>query len=332
MSQKMTSVIIASRNEPQLKRTCEALYESAERKIEIIVINDGGDKVIDIPPQTHLIYNPKPMGRRISINAAARIAKGEHLFVLDGHCSMSKGWDVKMVEASEDNTIVMCTIQDMKADTWEHFGGKYSYVYLNKNLEEKWWGKPEPWPAISETMCFTGCAWMIPKDYFWELGGYDESLGEYGWDGPEWTMRVWLNEIHPGKLKLRSDVICGHVFGTNVSNKLYPANTIGHAAYYKKMKDEWGDRLDILWDRFPDVPGHVKQDIAPNYTKTVFATTIRKVDEVEERDNKTGKLISKKKLHYKPYIHKHDGSKTPEEIVEEMSPKITEVEREEVLV
>ena len=312
----MVTVIIPARNEPLLNKTIEWLYESKGGEIEIIVVLDAEQEV---DKRAVVIKNGTPLGRRVNINTAAKIAKGDYLFILDAHCKMSEKWDEKMVKSCPERGIVVSCLQDMY-DTGELRPGIYKHVYLNKGYEEKWWSR-KPAQVTEEMMCFTGCSWMIPKDYFFECGGYDESLGLYGWDGPEWACKVWMD--FGGKVVLRSDVICGHVFGTNQKGDLYPVDQIAYQKYYRYMNGKYRTKIQEFRKKFCPLP----DEHSDKYRERI--TTVFKVDTITTRQGKN--VIKIVKRHYKPYDVKHDGSKTDKEIENSVIDLITEVDRDEVV-
>lgn len=322
----MVSVMITARNEPQLNRTIESLYKTAEGEIEVMVSLDEPPEIA-VDGRAIKSSHSSPVGRRRGFNIMAGAAKGEYLFILDAHCKMSQGWDIKLAESCPEKGIVVSCIQDMHEETWELRPGVYNHVYLTGEYEEKWWSR-KPVKAVEEMMCFTGCSWMIPKKYYWECGGYDESLGLYGWDGPEWACKVWMGD-NPGVVLLRSDVICGHVFGTNTGNKLYGAQLINRSEYIKYMSEKYGDKVAALYAKFPNTPVPVaEQSVTKVVEKTSHTTTINKVDEVVVR-NSSGKIISKKKVFYKPYEFKHDVPMTGAEVEAKCLHLITDVDHEE---
>lgn len=343
----MITVIIPTVNDPYLKKTMIDVWEHSSRDIDFIVINDGGtplpdlhiDNSITTPMQYEYqgIEHKKTLGRRVSINKAAKIAKGSHLFILDAHCSMTPEWDTKMLESCPEKGIVVSCIQDMYGDSYELRPGVYGHVYLNRAYEEKWWSR-KPVKRTEEMMCFTGCSWLIPKDYFWECEGYDESLGGYGWDGPEWACKVWMGP-NPGKVFLRSDVTCGHVFGTNENTKLFPISKILYGDYRQYMIERYGDKIEAFRKKFSPLPDEVeKKKVAAKPCKSCsektkkkrdVITTVKKVDIVE---SKRGEVVFKiVKVHYKPYKVAHDGSRTDKEIELLVNDYIKDVEREEVI-
>ena len=332
------SVIIPTINDPHLKRTMQGIWYEAEGRMEIdfIIINDGGnplgdlhiDKSMTTPAQYEysLITHGRTLGRRVSINQAAQIATGDNLFILDSHCSMTKDWDIKLAQSCGDKNIAYSVIRDMHPDTWKYKPGDYLHVRLNKDYTEKWWKRKtlEECQTEEESIAFTGCAWMINKDRYWQLGGYDESLGHYGWDGPEWSLKTWFND---GKVILRTDVICGHIFGTNDGGKLYPCQMIPKEEYVKYMKERYEDKIGKLIERFAPVPDWTEKgtQMSQNVKREI---KVNRVDEHVTKDEK-GEVI-KKVIEYFEYIYTDNGNgPTPDEIAKKFGPKAKKV-REEV--
>ncbi len=89
----MITVIIPTISDPYLTKTIKQIQETAKGDIEVIVVDDGSK--IPIVADAKVIRHNTIEGRRVSINEAAKIAHGSHLFILDAHCSMSEGWDEK---------------------------------------------------------------------------------------------------------------------------------------------------------------------------------------------------------------------------------------------
>lgn len=304
----MVSVIITTINDPFLNRTIKTVRENASLPVEFIVINDGGIAPKFKDSDIMLIDHKSTLGRRVSINEAVQLALGSHLLILDAHCSMSKDWDVKMIESCKKKNLVYAIIRDMNPKTWDYLPGHYLHVRLNKDYTEKWWNrKPlEKCSVEEESMTITGCAWMVTKERYKELGGYDESLGKYGWDGPEWTCKIWMGD-NPGRVLLRTDVVCGHIFGTNNGGKLYRCEMISKPAYVAYMKNLYASKIQALVDRFSPVPDWdeaVKgSDIGQIIKREV---KINRIDE-HVTQNKAGVVIKKVKEYFE-YIYTDDGN------------------------
>lgn len=323
----MISVLISTINDPYLNKTVENLRQNADGELEFIIINDGGSPV-SVPDAT-VINHSKMLGRRISFNQAAKMAQGDFLFVIDSHCSMSKGWDTKMAESVNANNLVFCVIRDMDAQTWRYKPGDYLHVCIDQTYTEKWWNKKplKECDVEEESIAITGCAWMVTKEQWNRLGGYDECLGEYGWDGPEWSMKIWLEGN--GRVILRTDVICGHIFGTNEKGKQYQCKMIPKAAYVRYMNKRYGSKILSLIERFGDVPywtqakkGTTMQTEKEEHTIThnITHTTVdKKTNTVIKIVNETWEYIYEGEL---------DESKATKEWVESNFDKFTKVYEE----
>ena len=331
------SVIIPTINDPHLVRTINSVWGNRVNDIEFIIVNDGGElldiarspllETIDLG-EIQVIHNSKQLGRRVSINNAAAMAVGEYLFILDAHCSMTQGWDIKLVQSCGKKNIAYSVIRDMHPNTWEYRPGDYMHVRLNKEYTEKWWKRRtlEECQTEEESIAFTGCAWMINKDRYWQLGGYDESLGPYGWDGPEWSLKTWLGK-DPGRVILRTDVICGHIFGTNDGSKLYPCQIIPKEDYVKYMKDIYEDKIEKLIERFAPVPDWTEKgkEMSQNVKREI---KVNRIDESVTK-NEAGEVV-KKVIEYFEYIYTDNGKgPTEAEIAKKFGPKAKKV-REEV--
>ena len=185
------SVMIASYKEQYLDRTIASLVAMAEGPIEILVMEDE-----------------KQEGTRVLFNRMAKLATGKYLYSVDAHCRLTQGWDVKMKAACGDTDLVISMIDALDEKSWNCMGHNYGLVYLDKDLQDKWWSKKSD-SVIAETMGLTGCSVMITKKRYWELGGFDESFTRWGSMGPELALKIWLSG---GRCLLHTEVTCGHLF------------------------------------------------------------------------------------------------------------------------
>jgi hypothetical protein len=253
---EMTSVIIPAREEIYLNRTIENLLANATGNVEVIVILDGYEYDIMKDARIKIIKHKEPLGQRVSMNEAAQIAEGQYLFRIDAHCTMSEGWDTKLKCACDDRSIAVPIIKDLNPDTWQIYENTKisSFAYLDRNFCHKWWSNyktPQNWKIVEETMSFIGLAWMIKKKYFEQLGGFDDlTIGKYGFIGPEWSLKVWLSPQYPGRVLLRTDVICAHRWYNSKEERPFIEWDIGANKWRQKVMDRYGERIYQLIDRF----------------------------------------------------------------------------------
>jgi glycosyltransferase involved in cell wall biosynthesis len=257
--QKTTAIIIG-RNEPEewFNKSIEGLFATATGKLEVLAVLDGYEADIIKPKalwgEIKVIINNPAKGRRKGINEAVKRATGDYIFILDAHCRMSEGWDTRLKCACEENVIAVARIKAMSDDFETELPGDYGFVYLNPDCAEKWHPTKPPIgpPLIEPMMGFTGCAWMIRKADYERLGGYDESLGEWGYDGPEWALKIQLDA--DGKVVLRKDVICWHIFGTNSGAKNYLPKILTVQKFKNTMVSKYHDRIGWLAAQFAPLP------------------------------------------------------------------------------
>jgi len=282
MIKDMVTVIIPARQEPYLDRTIASLYDNASGDIEVIVVLEG--EMVAVDPRSKIIYHPIPLGRRVGMNEAAKIANGEYLFHIDAHCSMPDAWDEKHKEVCIGNILVVSVISSMDEKTWEKKPGhNYTFVSIDRNMKEHWWGAHKPLAdceTVEETMALTGCGWMIQKDYYWAVGGCDESLGQLCHLGPEWALKVWCHPDNPGRLILRTDVFCGHVFGSKKIQSYSPQHISDHE-FAERMRAQYGDKIEWLRQKF-NPPGWDDETKEVTVNVNVEQTIeVKKGDEVD---------------------------------------------------
>lgn len=231
------SILIPARNEEWLHRTIEDILEHTEADIEVLVGLDGWtyDTHIYDHPKIDWVTQQPSIGQRAMTNRLAEMAKGKYLMKVDAHCSFSQGFDRIMLEAMDENTVMIPRTLNLHAYDWVCTCGRREY---QGNEPEKChgWRKEEVWqvkpkPIIDgfyftkdmiclfderekegesvETMCIQGSAWVVSKEkyYEWELG--DESFGSWGSQGVEIGCKAWLSG---GRVVVNRNAYYAHLF------------------------------------------------------------------------------------------------------------------------
>ena len=241
------SVIIPSRNEVFLQKTIENILENSEADTEIIAICDGywPDPPVKDHDRVTIVHHTKPIGQRAATNEGARISQAKYIMKCDAHCAFGKGFDrILMEDCQHDWTMIptmwnlhafdwkclKCgeqTYQGFKPEKckcgstdfemvviWEPRGNKVTYSWrFDKNMQFQYWRKHARRTTgdLIETMSFIGACFLIPRDRYWELDGFDENHGSWGQFGTELACKTWLSG---GKLITSKKTWFGHMFRT----------------------------------------------------------------------------------------------------------------------
>lgn len=189
-------------------------------------------------------------------------------------------------------------------------------------LEAKW-QKPNrdhtTYETVEPNMSLTGCGFVIRKDFYWDIGGADESLPKMGAIGEEFGIKAYLAG---GKVQTRTDCMVGHIFGTG------GYDTSGVKVAQQMLWDMYGDRYQEIADKFPNFEGVrlIKTDQPGPDVRTV---TVLRVDTQDTKDPQTDKLIRRREERFK-YIwveNEHTSEKhlTDKEIEVKYAPKAAKV-------
>ena len=190
------SVVIPSYGESEeyLQKTVESVESSSEGDVEIIIQKGDGEKAL---------------GYRWAVNRGVRNSTGQFIMVIDGHCSLSQGWDRKLREAWEPGALLFGRIQALRPD-WTERAGDYRGAYLDEEFRDKWLETQETLTSeVCECMALTGCGWFVDKFDYWKWHGLSEQVGKFGAVGGELSLKTWLSG---GRVLLHQGVTCGHLF------------------------------------------------------------------------------------------------------------------------
>src|SRR5512146_2956727 len=325
----MITVIIPAQGEGEggrLNRTIDNIITTASIRPQVIVIDNGGHG--DIDPRAEVITPGRNVGERVAMNLAAPRATNQFLLRIVAHCDFQpNGWDVMLAEVTgaKDVTMAVLTALRMPWDhapqaekdkwlaakrtreqwhDWERLKGHwYGLTKLIVNdaggLEAKWYGANRDhihYHGIQPTMAATGCAMMIRKKFYDEIGGADESLPPMGAIGEEFAIKTWA---HGGKCQAHMDVTVGHVFGTGG----YDTGNVTIAQ--QMLMEKWGSCYPEVAAKFPQF---LDAKLRPTHKEKVERTVI--VDRVDHEDTTSGgKLLRRKVLKFR-YIwleHEHPG-------------------------
>jgi len=261
------SVIIPARNEIFLKQTIENVLENAQADTEIIAICDGywPDPPVYDHPKVIIVHHTASIGQRAATNEGARISQAKYVMKLDAHCSVDKGFDIKLMDGCRPDWTLVPLMYNLHAFNWKcnacgnqtYQGPKpeickecgkaegfemvliwkprlarltYSWRF-DKDLHFQYWHQHRRRRETRrgnyiETMSFIGACWFMERDRYWELEGLDEGHGSWGQVGTEVACKSWLSG---GKLLSCKKTWFAHMFRTKNKGFGFPYEISGNA-------------------------------------------------------------------------------------------------------
>lgn len=212
-----TSVIIVFHNEAwsTLLRTVHSVINRSPRSLlaEILLVDDASDReflrkpleehVASLPVPTRILRSKTRIGLIRARLVGAREARGKVLTFLDAHCECTIGWlEGLLSRIAEDRTRVVCPVIDIISDDtfayvrsfelhWGAFNWELHFRWYTLGVSEMKRRRQD----ISEpfrTPAMAGGLFSMDKDYFFELGTYDDKMEIWGGENLELSFRVWM--------------------------------------------------------------------------------------------------------------------------------------------
>ncbi|KYN07551.1 PREDICTED: polypeptide N-acetylgalactosaminyltransferase 5 [Cyphomyrmex costatus] len=262
-----TSIVIVFHNEAwtTLLRTVWSVINRSPRSLlkEIILVDDASERehlkqdledyVTTLPVPTYVYRTEKRSGLIRARLLGAKHVKGQVITFLDAHCECTEGWlEPLLSRIANDRHTVVCPIIDVISDdtfeyisasdmTWGGFNWKLNfrwYRVAQREMDRR--NSDRTAPLRTPTMA--GGLFSIDKEYFYELGAYDEGMDIWGGENLEMSFRVWQCG---GTLEISPCSHVGHVF-RDKSPYTFPGGVskivLHNAARVAEVwMDEWRD-------------------------------------------------------------------------------------------
>jgi len=276
-----TSIIIPARNEQFLVPTVADVLSKARGDIEVIAVLDGywPNPMPADHPNLRLLHVAPARGMRPGITAAARMATGDFIMKLDGHCMVAEGFDEQLkADYLEDDWILTPRRYPLDAENWtiEEGNPKYpiDYEYLSypfERLDDPTCGLHGTfWTArrdarkdimLDEDMSSQGSCWFMSRsnweritplrvDLFGNFYGESQEIGlqtQMRGGAMMRTKNTWYAHLRKGKKYGR-----GYALGAEGHRRG------AYAMLRMCMLNEWPGQtktLQSLVERFMPVPG-----------------------------------------------------------------------------
>ncbi|XP_060944887.1 polypeptide N-acetylgalactosaminyltransferase 3 [Limanda limanda] len=289
-----TSVIIVFHNEAwsTLLRTVYSVLHTSPAILlkEIILVDDASvddalkDELDEYLKQLSIVKVVRQRERKGLITArllGAAVATGDTLTFLDAHCECFNGWLEPLLARIAENytAVVSPDITTIDLNTFEFM--KPSPYGQNHNRGNFDWGLAFGWESLPDhekkrrkdetypikTPTFAGGLFSISKQYFYDIGSYDEEMEIWGGENIEMSFRVWQCG---GQLEIMPCSIVGHVFRTK-SPHTFPKGTQVIARNQVRLAEVWMDDYKEIFYRRNRQAAQIARD------KT-FGDTSKRVD------------------------------------------------------
>ncbi|OZC07013.1 glycosyltransferase, group 2 family protein [Onchocerca flexuosa] len=228
------SIIIVFHNEAwsTLLRTIHSVVNRSPLHLikEVILIDDLSNrtylqKPLDLYVKRfslpfHLIHLPERSGLIRARLHGAKIAKGKVLLFLDAHVEVTEGWLEPLLDrVFTDRKRVVAPIIDVISDeNFEYItASDATWGGFNWHLNFRWY--PVPMREMErrnhdrsiplQTPTIAGGLFAIDRQFFYDIGSYDEGMEVWGGENLEISFRVWMCG---GSLEIHPCSRVGHVF------------------------------------------------------------------------------------------------------------------------
>ncbi len=258
-------VVIPSRNETLLSRTVNQYLAAAKfpNDVEIAVVLDGWDvrpkgkitqeladaykrqihdikALAAIDPRIVVHELPEAKGVRHALNRVVATTTCKYFIKLDAHCELSQNWDDELIKSYEDaglETLIIPRICSLDPETFQHGDRFFDYLYIDSDIHQRHWPEyaqsAEAQKDVCEVMSNLGASWFTSVQYWWQLGGHDESLYMWGESAPETSLKCWLSG---GRQLLNKRVWFAHVFRRRFPYRLNGNRVIANK---QRTKEYW---------------------------------------------------------------------------------------------
>ncbi|VDM21756.1 unnamed protein product [Wuchereria bancrofti] len=267
----MVSIIIVFHNEAwsTLLRTIHSVINRSPLHLikEVILIDDLSNRTyLRKPLDTyikrfslpfHLIHLPERSGLIRARLQGAKVAKGKVLLFLDAHVEVTEGWLEPLLDrVSTDRKRVVAPIIDVISDeNFEYItASDVTWGGFNWHLNFRWY--PVPMREMErrnhdrsvplQTPTIAGGLFAIDRQFFYDIGSYDEGMEVWGGENLEISFRVWMCG---GSLEIHPCSRVGHVFRKHTPYS-FPARVIHHNT--ARTAEVWMDEYkDIFYSMVP---------------------------------------------------------------------------------
>ncbi len=243
MSRPLVSVLISVFGQMAHTQRClRCLKSTLHGKIdhEILIVDDcSEDETVEflktLDPEIRTYFNSQNQGFAKNNNFMAREARGRFLCLLNNDVFVRGDWLAPMIEALENSTDagIVGNVQKLfQTARYDHMGVVFSPQGNPRHYGQGYFHRPfkgeiREWSAVTAACC------LIPRDYFIEIGGFDEHFVN-GCEDVDLCLRISQN----GKRCLVAhDSVVEHVKGASEGRKRFNDEN------FQFLFERWGDSI-----------------------------------------------------------------------------------------
>ncbi|CAF1233072.1 unnamed protein product [Adineta ricciae] len=259
------SVVIVFKNErwsPVLRTVYSVLNRSPKHLLkEVILVDDQSDieemgQRLDDYCEEHfgdlvrVLRAPTRLGLIKAKNYGGRNATGDVIVFLDAHCEANTGWlEPLLLRIKQKRSAILCPGIDMISDSNMGYGGTgdgsvggfwwslhFNWIPVPARIRNAQKSRIDPYP--SPTMA--GGLLAAHREYFFEIGGYDDDMEVWGGENLEISFRVWMCG---GSLEFVPCSRVGHIFRPGHPYNMTGAKGKGdvHGRNSMRLAEVWMD-------------------------------------------------------------------------------------------
>ena len=192
---KEVSLIIPTLNEGEnLSMTIGSIQETITGSYEIIVVDNGStDDSTKFIEQTEdsrirLLKTGERLGVAGARNYGAAFAESNILIFIDAHMLFPQNWLTPILDVLYEEQVQLVV---PAVSAWGNpYAIGYGISWKGAKLEPRWMGKQSSDPYAVPLA--GGCFQAFHRAFFYEIGGYDPGMTNFGSEDLEMCLRVWL--------------------------------------------------------------------------------------------------------------------------------------------
>ncbi len=204
------SIIITALDEQYLQPTIGTLFQRTPFDMieSIIVVDDASSKPVSINlPKVKVLHNNTRQGLIRSRQIATQAAGGKIIVSIDAHVKVGPNWLPPVVDRIMSDYQCVCApmTRSLDAEKWKEGESLSAKTSWNWDLNFGWCkddGTPQS-PALA------GHCFAYSREWWKELGGFDEGMLKWGGENIEFTLKTWLCG---GTVEIIRDSWVAHLF------------------------------------------------------------------------------------------------------------------------